>query len=211
MSTASVDRFAFGPAGGETEIFADDFDAYADGSKLEDQTGWIAMGSSTVEIRKPASDGRIFGGSDASIRRNDTYNSDQFATLVLAAVDGTNNRQLGISARNQSGAETYYRALYQDGATATIFLDVVEAGVVTALTSTGQALSNGDSLKIKVSGAGSSTRITVQFDTGSGFTDAITNHDPGTGNYYDNGTPGVAMDGAAFNGYLGNDFAAGNL
>ena len=183
---------------------SDDFESYPADTILPNPPWVAALGICMIRVvnnNKCAQGNTSSYGMFASYYSTTTFTSNQQADVTLEfPTPSTDTSGFGPACRIQSGSADFYTAIY-DHFQSKLYLRVVLAGtfseIVTAITKT---YAVGNKLGLFVTGAGSSTRLTVKEDTGSGWVDVtgMTNIDPGAGNYLDGGQPGVGGFGGNF-------------
>ncbi len=181
-------------AGGPALVVSDDFD-YPNNSDLGSQTGWSTVNDTVVISNVTGTNGTFYGGTQAAARSTATFASNQRCEITCAVLVPGTFQFVKACVRCQSGADTYYW-IQTDGTN--WFLVKRNAGSQSVIASGTHSLVSGDKIAIDAAGAGASTRLNVQVDTGGGWTNqsGATNVDPG-GTYIDNGSAGVGGDGGA--------------
>lgn len=164
--------------GGPTLVAEDNFDSYTDASDLDGAANWVKEGG-TINVNKPASDGSLFPGDTASsvYRHTASFNANQRCEMTIDAVTTAGNFDwIGPAVRCQTGANTGYGAVFSSG---DLYLISITAGVEATINSdTAITLAAGNRIAIEASGSGTSTRLKVQVDTGSGWVDKWTDQNP---------------------------------
>ncbi len=192
----------------------DNFDAYVNADFLG-QTGTASDGvwaivNDFLNVYKPASDGGVYGGSQACVRYvGATFAADHRSELTCRVLTPGSFSFIGVAVRCQSGSDTRYW-LQTDGTNWFFFKRISGSG--TLINSGTLSLTSGAKIALEVTGAGSATRLTAQYDTGSGWTNwtGIVSADPGS-TYIDGGAPGVQGDGGFGTSILGDDWVGSDL
>lgn len=187
----------------------DNFDSYSDGSSLNDAANWTVNQGAFTIVNPTESAGTTRSNASATIclaRYNATsFQSDQACEVVIGGTASGGGEQ-GPAVRVQAGAATGY---YAYGHTNDVYLVAIVAGTYTYETYASESFTPGDIVRIEASGAGSSARVSLYVDHGSGFSAIVENHDFGAGYYIDNGDPGIAGYGISTNlsitDWLGED------
>lgn len=168
----------------------DNFDSYSDSSSLAASAAWVSSTSDAV-VRKPASDGSVYpSGNVTALLYHDTgtYGDDQRAEITIdAATTGGGFDWIGPAVRVQSGSASGYMVVFSS--TDLYLLSCASGTVVTLNSDTGMTLTAGNKIAIEATGTGTSTRLKVQIDTGSGWTDKWTDVNPAAD--IDGGKPGI--------------------
>ena len=182
--------FAAAGGGGPTLIAQDNFDSYADGSDLDGAANWVKEGG-IINVNKPASDGSVFAGDSnpSMYRHTATFSANQRCEITIDSVAaGGNFDWVGPAVRVQTGANTGYAVVFSGS---DLYLISITAGTQATINSdTGMSLVAGNRIAIEANGAGASTRLKVQVDTGSGWVDKWTDQNPASD--IDGGACGVA-------------------
>lgn len=176
--------------GGPTLIAQDNFDSYTDQSSLDGAANWV-IEAGTINVNNPSGDGSLFtGASTVGLVRNvATFNANQRAEITIDSVAaGGNFDWIGPAVRVQTGAATGYAVVFSS---ADLYLISISAGTEATINSdTGMSLVAGNKIAIEASGSGTSTRLKVQIDTGSGWVDKWTDQNPAAD--IDGGAAGIA-------------------
>lgn len=191
--------------------FTDTF-SYAAESWLGDATDWVNV--SATDYLKVKSGGHVVptNSVNAYVRHTGTLNANHYAE-VDADFTSHGGQTVGAIARAQSGSDScYYAVIYNN----TMYVGKRNAGSETLL-HTSAALGIGApstlSIRIEVTGAGSSARITAKWkEGGGGWNTELSSSDPG-GTYLDDGFGGVIGYGTSEDGtlYRMNEYRSGNL
>ena len=175
--------------GGPTLVAQDNFDSYIDGDALGGQGNWIdeAVG---INVRVPGADGSVNpGNSNVGLSRyNVTFAANQRAEMTIDAVGtGGGFDWIGPAVRIQSGAATGYAVVFSS---TDLYLLTFNAGTVTTVNSdSAVTLIAGNKIAIEATGSGTSTRLKVEVDTGSGWVTKWASENPAVD--IDGGQPGV--------------------
>jgi len=193
-----VDNTSSGP----TLVISDDF-TYSNGD-IQTQSGgtWtIVLAAGGININSNRYTGNH---TDYSIAYHSTaINANQRAEATIVVVGASS--YAGVAVRVQASADSYFTyfnngSIYleqRSGATNTILMSDVAA-----------SFSNGNRIALEANGAGTSTRLKVQVDTGSGWVDKWTDVNPGGD--IDGGSAGICTY-ANTATTLGDTFRAYNL
>jgi hypothetical protein len=196
-------------SGGGTEVASDNFDAYTNGADLAAEANWAAVTGTVIAVGSGAKTALGNSGSYAKCYSvwdgSGSFNADQYAECT---VEMAGNGHCGVGVRMTSAAHTSYSALYSEF-DQKIYLMRHVAGTETVVSQPTQNLNSGHKMRLEVSGTGSSTRLTLKVDTGSGWTTIVNAADPGS-TYIDSGKPGIALQHNDQAGGLA-DWAGGNL
>ncbi len=151
-------------------VASDDFDARLDASTLGDagsSADWEALTGSGPVISNTG-DGGFFGGAPNFARYvGASFTSNQRAEITLRTLDPGSFSLRGVIVRGQSAAATCY-AFFTDGTNWLLWR--YSAGTNTSIASGTHSLSAGAKVALSATGAGASTRLTAQTDSGSGWT-----------------------------------------
>lgn len=192
-----------GGGSGEPELVAsDDFSSQAAFSDLGDDADWEAEDGLLTVL----SGTKVVGNDGGwSLYRwvSDSFNSDQYATCSIGDVGGFDG--VGVAVRVQDSVHGY--GLYYNHASTTLFLVYFNGGAPVTVTSTSKTYSSGVQIRLRASGAGTSTRLNAWEDTGSGWVEVFTDQNPTVD--LDNGRPGL-MSGGANNAPSITDWTGGN-
>ncbi len=187
-----IPKIAAAGGGGPTLVASDDFDSYINAEALADQTNWDSNNEFCLNIKKPGSDGSINPGGTggACYYSAASFNANQRSEITIEATStGGSFDDIGPAVRVQSGAATFYAAVFTAGDLRLIY---VSAGTPTIIIQdNAMSLVAGNKIAIECSGAGAAARLKVQIDTGSGWVDKWTNQDPAVD--IDGGKPGIGM------------------
>jgi hypothetical protein len=185
---------------GPTEIASDTFSSYTHGSNLSASANWTAIVNDFITISASYVRGTTASAFNVVYWSGDSFNSDQYSEVIIRDTSAWAGPAVRLAASQGYGVKVL---------TSSVQLFSFNGSSDSNLTSYTVSPVLGDKVKIKVSGSGSSTRLTVAYDTGSGYSDVITDYDPGAGKYYDGGSAGMITYG---NGATSiDDWAGGNL
>lgn len=185
------------PAGGggsPTLIATDNFTAYADDQNLNTTGNWANVVGSykifTASGTKVAI-GTAFGGTNGVYWIGaGTITTDQYSEITVY-YSGSPSTLVGACVRaSVGGGGNFYRAEWFQG---DVYLQKYVAGTGSNITTVAFAMADNYKIRLGVTGTGSATRLTVDVDTGSGFTPLISAIDPG-GTYLDTGGVGMSTD-----------------
>jgi hypothetical protein len=179
--------------GGPTLVAQDNFDAYTTGVDLASTADWSSPGGGPMNVFKLTTDGSVCSGGASvccAYWSADAFNADQRSEITIDATSaGGSFDDVGPAVRCQSGAITYYAAVFTAGDLRLI--SVVSGGSPTIIIQdNAMSLVAGNRIAIEASGAGTATRLKVQIDTGSGWVDKWTDQNPAAD--IDGGSAGVA-------------------
>lgn len=199
--------------GGETEVASITFDSIS--GNLGDDGNWTTEGGNfacetTFDTCYP---NNSYDYSSVRYTGAGSFNSDQYSEVTIYINTARADSEYGAAARMQTGAETYYHIHYEENVTTLWIGYCVAATCDNIQEDTGKSYSNGDKIRIEVSGSSTSTRLTAKEDTGGGWSTIWSNQDPGADHYIDNGVPGVSGWGNNFSGGYSciSAWAGGNL
>lgn len=182
---------------GSAPLAQDNFDSYGDGTDLGDAANWTKATSNDLTVFNPAGSGTIGqgGGSAQNLVywSADVFSADQRSEATVTAVGGGFER-VGVAVRIQSGAATGY-GLSVSGSEICLF-SVVAGTRATIIEDLSASVSAGHKIALEATGSGTSTRLNVQIDTGSGWVTKWSNQNPAAD--IDGGQPGLCGD--YFNG-----------
>ncbi len=182
--------------GGGGGAATDNFDSYADASNLDAAADWVNLDADALFIDKPSSDGSIYAThSDGyrMVRHTSTRTDDQYSEATVE-IDSLGFMGVGVAVRCQSGADSCYAFTFLGNNTATLMKQI--SNTESILASDLLALSDGDKIRLEVTGTGATTRLNAYTDTGSGWVlhGTFTDIDPGS-TYLNDGFTGVSSFG----------------
>lgn len=166
-------------AGGFSLHASDDFESYSVGTTLASAANWTVTSGSTEVIS-----GKVIHPNTGGNGSGAYYSGAATTTntrVELTCVDFSTGTYIGITARYQTSDGKSY-AVVTDGDR--FIIDVATVGGLSD--TSGHGFSGGLKIALEVTGSGSSTRLTVQIDTGSGWTNyndgttTFSNYDPAT-------------------------------
>lgn len=200
-----------GGGGGPTLVAQDDFDSYANTQDLGTAANWeVAGGTDSANISNLGGDGSVFNQAANSLYEwvgAGSFNSDQRAEATIDTATGGAFEWIGITVRVQTGVQTGYWLMCSS---TDLFLYSFNAGTPTLIISdAAMSFSAGHRIALEASGAGTATRLKVQIDTGSGWTDKWTNQNPPDD--IDGGKPGVGGGSSGVLGMRIDDWKGYNL
>lgn len=171
----------------------DNFDDYANGTDLDAAANWVNVGTGRMDVIKPAADGVISPTTDAThtcVRYSGaSFNANQYSEIVLVVGAGSTSGCAGVAARIQSDATTYYYAFWSK-ANGVVYYGYNNDGTPADISNFEQVYSDGNKLRLEVSGAGANTRVTVKHDVGAGWVTVVDAANPAVD--IDGGSPGVS-------------------
>jgi hypothetical protein len=140
-------------ASGSTLIASDNFDSYSNGADLDTSSGgtWVNV-HNNVLVYKPGSDGSTYTtASQGWVRHTGTYSANQRSEATIEAI-GTSFNFVGVSVRNQSGADTHYH-LQVDGSVYYLMDRIAGSQtIITGHSGVSLALSVGDKIALEANG-----------------------------------------------------------
>ncbi len=179
-------------AGGGPASASDDFEAYTNFQVLTASGNWADVVGTMLASSVVSGSRGAYAGADTvtAARWTATSFSADHESEVTIHNAGSADQYLGAAARVQSGSYTLYLVFWTTAGGGLLELDRINAGTPATIQSTAKSYVTGNKIKLRAVGAGSSTRLTVLEDTGSGYTAVWTSEDPG-GTYIDGGAPGI--------------------
>lgn len=168
--------------------------------------GSLAEWTDFTNPMKVSSAKQVVGNSDTTsgCYFSAAINSDHF---IKAYVDGDfgSNRRTYMYVRYVNGNNFYRMNMRSDSST--LEIEVNDAGSLSTLTSVTITDWSAD-FRLRATGTGSATRLTLETDTGSGWTTLLSDYNPGSGNYIDGGSVGI---GSTRNSSKFDNIVIGNL
>jgi hypothetical protein len=177
-----------GGGGGNTLVKSEDFSSAAAGNNpLTDISGWAARDGvvRTTDARSKDAYGGTIANYSCAYWSSGTASLNQRVEFTISAM--TAGFYVGGAVRVQAGSVDYYMVLVSNGEW---LLQKCISGLESTIANANPGWTVGTKVALEVTGSGASTRLKVQADTGSGWTDVQADINPS--DYLGAGHAGIA-------------------
>ncbi len=171
-------------------VAVDNFSTYVNAEALgtpPSDVNWEALSGAVTKwsTNKVSGDG---GGVSGTAKSRAVFSANHRSEAGVSALSAGSFQFAAVCGRCQAGAQTFYIFLV-DGTN--WYLQDYISGTSHTITNSTSTIVDGDRIAINVSGAGSSTRITLQKYHSGSWSTISANIDPGTSHYIDGGAAGI--------------------